>query len=34
MKNYKKKNGFLVIHRHNQNKEDNYWRVVVPDDVE
>ena len=31
---YKKKTGFLVIYRDNQNEEADYWRVVVPDDVE
>ena len=31
---YKKKNGFLIIHRDNQNDDADYWRVAVPDDVE
>ena len=30
---YKRKNGFLVVHREGQNEEFDYWRVVVPDDA-
>lgn len=32
--NIKTKNVFLVIHEDNTNEEIDYWKVVLPDDVE
>ena len=31
---YKKKKGLLVIHQETQDSDIDYWRVVIPDDID
>ena len=31
---YKKKKGLLVIHQETQDGDIDYWRVVIPDDID
>ena len=31
---YRRRNGFLCIHQEDLSKDVEYWRVVIPDDID
>ena len=31
---YRRRNGLLCIHQEDQSEDVEYWRVVIPDDID